>query len=71
MPDMPKESFETYISKTVGVPELIFEPLPFCLSKKGSYKITAVNISVGQYVSMSVSKHFSPKWLIGFFLHFA
>ena len=58
--DMPRHVqrgfWNLYISKTVGVPKLIFGLLP--LGKKESYEIT---------VSISLGKHFSPKWLIGFF----
>ena len=46
---MPKDAFENlYILKTVGVPKLIFGPLP--LAEKGSRKITTISSLVYQYV---------------------
>ena len=54
----PKILLKLYIPKNVGVPKLILGPLP--LGEKGSYEIPTVSRSV----SMSVDKHFSPKWLL-------
>ena len=65
-PSMSKEAFETYISQKLLSSKVAFGPL--LLDEKGSYEITSM--SVCQYVSMSVGKHFFSKTAHRVFLKF-